>query len=193
LRLEHLPLLLGVLVGLLGIALIADAWMGDDMYQVRTERRRRIRAERHHLGEAIVGLGTLCMAAALLGRDTWRFGTLSVIIGTVLLIVGAIMNARFLKEALFFRGAARRGDMSGAERSEPGQWDAKPRDPRPAKGVGEGAAAVPEAVPAATPAAKPAPNLAPNPAPKAAPEPVSRAEKNTSAGARTEKRSQPRK
>lgn len=49
------------------------------------------------------------MAAALIGRDTWRWGTVSVLAGSSLLIIGAIMNRKYLKEVLLFRGAARRG------------------------------------------------------------------------------------
>ena len=49
------------------------------------------------------------MAAALIGRDTWRWGTISVLAGSALLIVGATMNRKYLKEVLLFRGAARRG------------------------------------------------------------------------------------
>ncbi|MFL5550136.1 MAG: hypothetical protein ACJ77Q_06595, partial [Gemmatimonadaceae bacterium] len=52
----------------------------------------------------------LCMAAALMGRDTWRYGTVSVLAGIILLVIGAIMNRAYLKEVLLFRGAARRGE-----------------------------------------------------------------------------------
>ena len=106
-RLEHLPLILGVLIGILGVALVADAWIPDDAI-FPSERRRRQRAERHRAGEALVGIGTLCLAAALIGRDTWRYGTLVVLIGTVLLVIGVGLNHRFLRELLFFRGPARR-------------------------------------------------------------------------------------
>lgn len=106
-RLEHFPILLGLLVGVIGVALIADAWLPNDML-VSQERRRRQRAERHRAGEALVGVGTLCLAAALIGRDTWRYGTLSVLIGTVLLVAGGALNHQFLREVLFFRGPARR-------------------------------------------------------------------------------------
>ena len=106
-RLEHLPLILGVLIGILGVALVADAWIPDHAF-ASPERRRRQRAERHRAGEALVGIGTLCLAAALIGRDTWRYGTLAVLIGTVLLLVGVGLNHRFLRELLFFRGPARR-------------------------------------------------------------------------------------
>ena len=106
-RLEHVPLILGVLIGILGVAVVADAWIPDDAF-VSSERRRRQRAERHRIGEALVGIGTLCLAAALIGRDTWRYGTLSVLIGAILLVIGVGLNHRFLRELLFFRGPARR-------------------------------------------------------------------------------------
>ena len=80
------------------------------------ERRRRTRAVPHKAGQTLVALGTLCMAAALMGRDTWRWGTISVIAGSVLLIVGAIMNRQYLKEVLLFRGAARRGEGKEKQR-----------------------------------------------------------------------------
>lgn len=106
-RLEHVPLILGVLIGILGVALVADAWIPDDTF-VSAERRRRQRAERHRTGEGLVGIGTLCLAAALIGRDTWRYGTLSILIGAILLAIGVGLNHRFLRELLFFRGPARR-------------------------------------------------------------------------------------
>ena len=108
-RLEHIPLIIGAIVALIGLAFIADGLMADTA-RPTTERRRRMRAERSRAGETIVGLGTLCMAAALIGRDTWRYGTVAVLTGGVLLLVGIILNRSFLREALFFRGPARRAD-----------------------------------------------------------------------------------
>jgi uncharacterized membrane protein YjjP (DUF1212 family) len=64
----------------------------------------------HKAGQTLVAIGTLCMAAALMGRDTWRWATISVLAGSALLIIGAIMNRQYLKEVLLFRGAARRGE-----------------------------------------------------------------------------------
>jgi hypothetical protein len=107
-RLEQLPILLGVLVALIGLTILLDAWQAGGVSPLR-ERRRRTRAEPHKAGQTLVALGTLCMAAALVGRDTWRWGTISVLAGSALLIVGAIMNRQYLKEVLLFRGAARRG------------------------------------------------------------------------------------
>ena len=107
-RLEQLPILIGVLVALIGLTILLDAWQAGGVAPLR-ERRRRARAVPHKAGQTLVGLGTLCMAAALMGRDTWRWGTISVLAGSALLIIGAIMNRHYLKEVLLFRGAARRG------------------------------------------------------------------------------------
>jgi len=107
-KLEQLPILLGVLVALVGLTILLDAWQAGGVSPLR-ERRRRARAVPHKAGQTLVALGTLCMAAALIGRDTWRWGTISVLAGIVLLVIGAIMNRAYLKEVLLFRGAARRG------------------------------------------------------------------------------------
>jgi len=107
-RLEQFPILLGVLVALIGLTILLDAWQAGGVAPLR-ERRRRTRAVPHKAGQTLVGMGTLCMAAALIGRDTWRWATISVLAGSALLIIGAIMNRQYLKEVLLFRGAARRG------------------------------------------------------------------------------------
>lgn len=98
-RLETIPLILGVLIGLVGFGLILDAWLKDDIL-VRPERRRRPRRERDRLGEALVGLGVLAMAAAFLGRDSWRYSTIAVIVGAVLLLWGAKRSAAYMRGAL---------------------------------------------------------------------------------------------
>ena len=107
-RVETIPLILGVLVALLGAGLIADAWLPERVLY-RSERRRRARAERHLGGEAAIGFGVLCMAAALLGRDTWRYGTVAVIAGTLLFLIGAWLNRTYLRERISNRGELRRG------------------------------------------------------------------------------------
>jgi hypothetical protein len=107
-KLEQFPILLGVLVALIGLTIALDAWQTGGVAPLR-ERRRRTRALPHKAGQTLVALGTLCMAAALMGRDTWRWGTISVLAGSSLLIIGAIMNRRYLREVLLFRGPARRG------------------------------------------------------------------------------------
>jgi hypothetical protein len=62
-RVETIPLILGSLVALIGLGVIADAWLPEHVLY-RSERRRRARAERHLGGETAIGLGVLCMAAA---------------------------------------------------------------------------------------------------------------------------------
>jgi hypothetical protein len=107
-RVETIPLILGGLVALVGLGLLADAWLPERVFY-RSERRRRARAERHLGGETAIGLGVLCMAAALVGRDTRRYGTVAVIAGTVLLVIGAWLNRAYLRERITNRGELRRG------------------------------------------------------------------------------------
>jgi hypothetical protein len=79
-----------------------------------------VRAERHLGGEAAIGLGMLCMAAALIGRDTWTYGTVAVIAGTVLFVAGAWLNRAYLKERVTNRGVLRRGAPK-AESTKPNE------------------------------------------------------------------------
>lgn len=106
-RVELVPLLVGILMALIGAGLVFDAWTPDDMIR-RRERRRRPRAERHRGGEAAIGFGVLGMAAAFIGRDTWRFSVLAVIVATLLLLYGVVRNRRFLGELIGHRGSLRR-------------------------------------------------------------------------------------
>ncbi len=122
-RLEQLPILIGVLVALIGLTILLDAWQNGGVAPLR-ERRRRTRAQPHKTGQSLVALGTLCMAAALIGRDTWRWGTIAIFAGSTLLVIGAIMNRAYLKEVLLFRGAARRG--VGDQNSRLNQTPTKP-------------------------------------------------------------------
>lgn len=120
-RVEQIPLILGILVAVLGLAILADAWLPEEM-PFRTERRRTAREERSLGGEAAIGLGVLCMAAALIGRDSWDYGTVAVIAGTVLFVLGAVLNRRFLRDRIVNRGSLRRGgarkrgDSRGSDR-----------------------------------------------------------------------------
>lgn len=106
-RLELVPLIVGVIVGLIGLALVFDAWTPDSVV-VRRERRRRPRIERSRGGEALIGLGVLGMGAAFIGRDTWNYSVIAVIAGAVLLLWGALLNWRYLGQAIANRGPLRR-------------------------------------------------------------------------------------
>ncbi|MBA3339417.1 MAG: hypothetical protein H0T54_06695 [Geodermatophilaceae bacterium] len=101
----------------MGIGLLADAWMPEDAMPFR-ERRRRQREERSLNGEAMIGLGILCMAAALIGRDSWRYGTIAVIAGTLLFVLGAWKNKRYLGDRITNRGALRRAETTEGSASD---------------------------------------------------------------------------
>lgn len=104
-RLETIPLIIGGLIGLVGLLLVLDAWLPDNVV-VSPERRRRARRERDRAGEAMVGLGVLAMAGAWIGRDTWRYSVIAVIVGAILLLVGALKSRSYLRAA--FWGASHR-------------------------------------------------------------------------------------
>jgi hypothetical protein len=96
-RLEIVPLILGVVIGLVGLGLLFDAWAPDDIV-VTAERRQRPRRDRDRMGEALVGLGVLAMAAAFVGRDTWRYSIITVIAGAVLMLWGIKRNGGYIRE-----------------------------------------------------------------------------------------------
>jgi hypothetical protein len=106
-RIEIVPLILGGLVGLIGLGLLFDAWTADEVI-VKRERRRRPRIERSRGGETAIAFGVMGMAAAFIGRDTWKYSVVAVIAGTALVLLGAIMNRRFLGQMISNRGALRR-------------------------------------------------------------------------------------
>jgi hypothetical protein len=112
-RLEQLPILVGVLVLFVSLAIGYDSMSAEERRPFK-ERRRRQRAELNRGGELLVAMGTASMAAALIGRDSWRWGTIAVFIGVVFLIAGASLNRTFLRELLLFRGAARRATKDDA-------------------------------------------------------------------------------
>lgn len=106
-RLEQFPVILGAIFCLLAAGIIYDAVSPEQARPFR-ERRRRQRAELNKAGEWFVALGTVSLGAALIGRDDWRWGTVAILAGVALLIIGGILNRSFLKEMLLFRGASRR-------------------------------------------------------------------------------------
>ena len=116
-RVETIPLILGILAAVVGLGLLADAWIPEDLTGFR-ERRRSARTERSLGGEAAIGVGMLCVAAALIGRDTWDYVTVAIIAGAVLLAIGTWMNRSFLRDRIVNRGALRRGEGGLSARHE---------------------------------------------------------------------------
>ena len=108
-RLEYIPVVLGVLILIVAAGLIYDAIKPDETRPFK-ERRRRQRAELDIPGEWLVGLGTACLGVSLIGNETWRWTTIAVISGIVLIVIGAVLNRNYLRENLLFRGKARRSD-----------------------------------------------------------------------------------
>jgi cell division protein FtsW (lipid II flippase) len=106
-RLEYVPVVFGVLVLLIAGGIIYDAATAKQMRPYR-ERRRRTRAILDRPGEFIVGFGTICLGAALMAPEDWRWTTITVLAGVVLIVIGAILNRVYLREMLLFRGASRR-------------------------------------------------------------------------------------
>lgn len=107
-RIELVPVVLGMIVLLLAGGILADAWGSPERGPMR-ERRRRMRATIDRRGETLVGIGFVLVGAALVGRDHWRYETASVLLGTLLILLGAAFNRRYIREAILFRGPARRG------------------------------------------------------------------------------------
>lgn len=107
-NLEVIPVVVGAAVALVGLGLLVDAWAADGA--IVKERRRSPRIERSRKGEAMIGLGLLCMAAAFIGRDTWTYAVASVVAGSVLLAFGTVANLKFLCEMVANRGPLRRRD-----------------------------------------------------------------------------------
>jgi hypothetical protein len=95
-RLEHLPLILGLLFVVAGVALIADALLREQPLMM-TDRRKRSRAPRHRGGQVAIGAGTLFVAAALFGRDGWRYGTVAMLLGVIAFAVGVWLNWGYVK------------------------------------------------------------------------------------------------
>jgi hypothetical protein len=98
-RVETIPLVLGLLLFLMGAAMIADAIVADDPSH-DSERRRRERPGRSRVGEIVFGAGMLCVAAVLIGRDQWRFTTLAIAVAVVLVVVGVGLNLRYIRGSL---------------------------------------------------------------------------------------------
>jgi protein-S-isoprenylcysteine O-methyltransferase Ste14 len=96
---ETIPIVLGILLFLIAAGMIADAVVADEQ-SLSTERRSRERPERSRIGQIVLGAGMLCVAAALIGRDQWRFTTLTIAAAVVLVVVGVGLNMRYIRGSL---------------------------------------------------------------------------------------------
>jgi len=99
-RLESFPIAVGVVASLLGLALFADA-LAADRNAVARERRRRPRPVRHRGGELALGAGVVAMAAALMGRESWRFDKVAALLAFLLLGLGMSLNQRYIRGLAF--------------------------------------------------------------------------------------------
>ena len=114
--LELIPVLVGLLFAAAGAALIADAVIPDGTF-VTHERRRRPRPARNTPGEAALGFGMLCLAAALIGRDTWPYATVAVLAATVLLGAGVALNWAYVRGLAFGSAPTPRFDSDASDSS----------------------------------------------------------------------------
>jgi drug/metabolite transporter (DMT)-like permease len=127
-RAESIPLLLGIAVMLIGALIIADA-IFEDVRALSAERRHRARPERSPIGQILLGAGTLCIAAVLIGGDEWHYTTLAIAIAVVLVVIGVALNYRYIRGSLMGpvlgrSSKRRRGDR--AERGESGESAPRP-------------------------------------------------------------------
>lgn len=114
-RLEILPVFLGILAALAGIALLADAAI-PEAEGAPLERRRRARPERSRTGQGLLGGSLIAIAIALFAGDRWRFNTLTIGIAIVLAVVGIALNIRYVR-GLTFGPVLGRMDLSIAIRT----------------------------------------------------------------------------
>ena len=105
-RVEDIPVGVGVVILVIGLAIMWDAWGPQSLGPMR-DRRRRTRADIDIKGELVAGLGITLLGTALIGRD-WRFETVTVLFGTICIVLGALRNRKYFREVFLFRGAARR-------------------------------------------------------------------------------------
>lgn len=115
-RIEDVPVVIGCIVAVIGVAIMWDAW-GPQRIGPMRERRRRARANIDAAGELVSGVGIAVLGAALIGRD-WRFETPAVIAGAICLVIGALRNRKYFREAFLFRGAMRRKQDEISEKPE---------------------------------------------------------------------------
>jgi hypothetical protein len=96
-RIELLPVVLGLLAVGIGIVLVVDAAVPDGTF-ISVERRRGQRPPRNCLGEGLLGAAIILLGASLIGRDSWPYTTLSVLLAVALGAAGVAMNWHYLRD-----------------------------------------------------------------------------------------------
>ena len=99
-RFELIPVLVGIVLGIVALGLIADALIEDGTF-VDTERRRRERPERSRPGELCLGLGALLVAVAFIAPDNWRYTTVAMLAALALFVAGIALNWKYLRGLAF--------------------------------------------------------------------------------------------
>lgn len=95
-RIELLPILLGLAAVAIGIALVVDSVVPDGTF-FPVERRRGQRPPRNCLGEGLLGAAIVFLGASLIGRDSWPYTTLSVLLAVALGAAGVALNWQYLR------------------------------------------------------------------------------------------------
>lgn len=107
-RLETIPLILGILVCLLGIWFVADAWFHFGLIKPARERRRQKRSTLSSTAETCLGIGTFCLGFALISRDTGRFTNVAIFVGLAYFVAAIAMSYRYILDWITKRGESRR-------------------------------------------------------------------------------------
>ena len=92
-----LPVMLGLVAVAIGGVLLLDAIVPDGSF-ISQERRRGDRPPRSRLGEGLLGAAIVLLGASLIGRDSWPYTTLSVLLAVALGGAGVTMNWRYFRE-----------------------------------------------------------------------------------------------
>ena len=99
-RLESLPVLLGVIVALFGAVLVFDGAV-HDRRTAPVERRKRERPPRSRAGEIFLGVALLFMALALIMRDSWRYTNVAIMLAVASLVAGLMLNMKYVRGQAF--------------------------------------------------------------------------------------------